>query len=64
MFTHSLLKMMAMAAILSGTAGWLGTCASAMLPNLPTGPCVVLSLTGLFIVVALAKVSNYKMRLL
>ena len=64
MFTHSLLTMMAMAAIFSSIAGWLGTSASAMLPNLPTGPCVVLALTGLFMVVALVKVLNSKMRLL
>ena len=56
--------MMAMAAIFSSTAGWLGTSASAMLPNLPTGPCVVLALTGLFMVVAFVKVLNSKMRLL
>jgi len=62
MFTHSLLNMIAMAAVFSGTAGWVGTSASAMLPNLPTGPCVVLALTGLFIVVALVKVLNSQMR--
>ena len=64
MFTHSLLTMMAMAAVFTGTASWLGTSASAMLPNMPAGPCVVLSLTGLFIVGSLVKKLNSKMRLL
>lgn len=63
LLTHSLLAMMTMAAGISGTAAWLGTSASAMLPNLPTGPCVVLSLAGMFSVVSLMKVLNSKLAL-
>ena len=45
--THSLGRMTCISALVSVLAAFFGTLASASLPNMPTGPSVVLSLTAL-----------------
>lgn len=49
LLTDSFLRMLIYSAVLGALAGWLGTLGSLLGPGLPTGPMVVLSATGNFL---------------
>ena len=48
-WTDNLKYMLALAAVIGGVSGWLGAAVSALLPRLPAGAVIVLTVAGLFV---------------